>query len=117
MVGDMPHNWASAEFIRLTRHCLLLERGGELHLFEGLPAAWAKPGAVTRLRDVPTDFGPLSLEFVVAKDGSSGTLKLTPPRRNPPERIVLHLDQWSGATGRVDLPLRGTVKHTVKLAR
>ncbi len=25
--GDMPHNWASAEFLRLTRHCLILERG------------------------------------------------------------------------------------------
>ncbi|MGD0091875.1 MAG: hypothetical protein ABSE73_18325, partial [Planctomycetota bacterium] len=31
-VGDMPHNWASAEFIRLTRHLLVLERGAELHL-------------------------------------------------------------------------------------
>ena len=35
--GDMPHNWASAEFIRLVRDLLVLERGDELHLFEGLP--------------------------------------------------------------------------------
>ncbi|NOX54462.1 MAG: hypothetical protein GXP27_08470, partial [Planctomycetes bacterium] len=34
-VGDMPHNWASAEFIRLVRHSLVLERGRELHLLEG----------------------------------------------------------------------------------
>ena len=25
--GDMPHNWASAEFIRLTVHLLALDRG------------------------------------------------------------------------------------------
>ena len=39
-VGDMPHNWASAEFIRLTVHLLALDRRDELHLFEGLPVEW-----------------------------------------------------------------------------
>ena len=50
--GDMPHNWASAEFIRLVRHLLVLERGDELHLFEGLPAAWIRPGTPTRVRGI-----------------------------------------------------------------
>ena len=63
VVGDMPHNWASAEFIRLVRHSLILERGGELHLFEAFPPAWAKPGAVTKVKDILTEFGPVSLEF------------------------------------------------------
>ena len=27
VVGDMPHNWASAEFIHLVRHSLILECG------------------------------------------------------------------------------------------
>ena len=40
----MPHNWASGEFIRMVRHMLILERGGELHLLEALPKAWTKPG-------------------------------------------------------------------------
>jgi GH15 family glucan-1,4-alpha-glucosidase len=31
VVGDIPHNWASAEFIRLVRHSLILERWNELH--------------------------------------------------------------------------------------
>ena len=53
VVGDMPHNWASAEFIRLVRHSLILERGNELHLFEGMPAKWARPGAVTRCETSP----------------------------------------------------------------
>jgi hypothetical protein len=115
VVGDMPHNWASAEFIRLVRHSLVLERGNELHLFEAMPAKWARPGAVTRLRDIATEFGPVSLEFRVAKDGTSGVLKLTPPQRTPPARIVLHLDNWSGQTGTLDLPTRGGSRTEIKM--
>ena len=53
-VGDMPHNWASAEFIRLTVHLLALDRGDELHLLEGMPAngparAWS-PGSTASPR-------------------------------------------------------------------
>ena len=43
-VGDMPHNWASAEFIRLAVHLLALDRGDELHLLEGMPAQWLGAG-------------------------------------------------------------------------
>ncbi|MBN2506861.1 MAG: hypothetical protein JXQ71_09225 [Verrucomicrobia bacterium] len=115
-VGDMPHNWASAEFIRLVRHCLALERGNELHLFQGFPAAWARPGAVTRMHGIATEFGPLSLEFTVARDGRSGVLHLTPPRRTPPARILWHLGPWAAEPGAVALPTDGTVKKTVRLA-
>jgi hypothetical protein len=115
VVGDMPHNWASAEFIRLVRHSLILERGNELHLFEAMPANWARPGSVTKMRDIATEFGPVSFEFRVSKDGASGVLKLAPPQRTPPARIVLHLDNWSGKTGTLDLPLRGQSSTKVKL--
>jgi len=111
----MPHNWASAEFIRLVRHSLILERGSELHLFEAMPASWARPGAVTRMRDIATEFGPVSLEFRVSKDGAGGVLKVTPPQRTPPARIVLHLDNWSGQTGTLDLPIRGSSTTRIKL--
>jgi hypothetical protein len=117
VVGDMPHNWASAEFIRLVRHSLILERGNELHLFEAMPAKWARPGAVTRVRDIATEFGPVSLEFRMAKDGASGVLKLTPPQRTPPTRIVLHLDNWSGQTGTMELPTRGGSRTEIKMHR
>ena len=115
VVGDMPHNWASAEFIRLTRHCLALERGNDLHLFEGFPAKWAAPGAVTKMKDIATEFGPLSLEFRVSKDGQTGELRLNPPRRTPPERIVWHLDHWSGQTGAIDLPATKVTTRKIPL--
>ena len=117
VVGDMPHNWASAEFIRLVRHSLILERGDELHLFEGVPAKWVQPGAVIKVRDIATEFGPVSFEFRVARDGASGVLNLTPPQRTPPTRIVLHLDHWSGETGTRDLLVRGGSRSEVKLSR
>lgn len=116
VVGDMPHNWASAEFIRLTRHCLALERGSELHLFEGFSAKWAQPGAVTKMQGIVTEFGPLSLQFRVAKNGTTGELRLWPPMRNPPERILLHLDHWSGLSGTMELPVARTLRKTIRLS-
>ena len=115
VVGDMPHNWASAEFIRLVRHSLILERGNELHLFEGVPAKWAEPGAVIRARDIATEFGPMSVEFKVDGDGHSAVLKLTPPQRTPPERIILHLDHWSGQSGTRELPTRHRSRTEIRL--
>ena len=77
-VGDMPHNWASAEFIRLTTHLLALDRGDELHLLQGLPTAWTRPGMRTALNGVATPFGPLTMELVVHANGTSATLKVEP---------------------------------------
>ena len=93
--GDMPHNWASAEFIRLIRHLIVLERGPELHLLEGLPSAWTKPGAQTRLTAIPTSFGPMSLALRIAPDGRAATLDLDPPRREPITKIVVHLEPFA----------------------
>ena len=116
MVGDMPHNWASAEFIRLVRHLLALERGDELHLLEGLPASWITPGATTKLRNVQTEFGPLSMELTVAADGRSAHFAVTTPSRTPPRRIVLHLDGWSGRRGAMELPSTGMLERLIPLS-
>jgi hypothetical protein len=93
--GDMPHNWASAEFIRLIRHLMVLERGAELHLLEGLPSAWTKPGAETRLTDIPTSYGQMSLALRIAPDGRAATLDLDPPRREPMTKVVVHLEAFA----------------------
>jgi len=114
--GDMPHNWASAEFIRLVRHLLVLERGDELHLFEGLPAKWVRPGTVIGLRDILTEFGPMSLELRVAHDGSSASLELDPPRRTVSARIVLHLEGWSGRKGTIELSAKDPLETRIKLS-
>ena len=103
-VGDMPHNWASAEFIRLCTHLIELDRGSELHLFEGFPHQWAGPGMVTRLNGVLTPFGPLHLELRVAADGKSARLIMSKLRGPRPDKIVVHLSGLTGREQTVDLP-------------
>ncbi len=97
-VGDMPHNWASAEFVRLLIHLLALDRGNELHLFEGMPAAWAKPGMTTALNGAATPFGALTMTLRVSGDGKEAALHVQPLGDASCSRIVVHLDQWTGET-------------------
>ncbi len=89
-VGDMPHNWASAEFIRLTVHLLELDRGDELHLLEGLPPEWTGPGMITRLNGVETPFGPLEMTLQSDKQGRKATLSVKPVAANC-KAMVVHL--------------------------
>ncbi len=89
-VGDMPHNWASAEFIRLTIHLLALDRGDELHLLEGLPREWTGPGMVTRLKGVATPFGPLDMTVQTDKEGTKATVSVKPLAANC-RAIIVHL--------------------------
>lgn len=115
-VGDMPHNWASAEFIRLARHSLALERGSELHLLEGLPQSWLKPGAVSELDNAPTSFGPLSMRLQVSKDGKSARLRVLPPKRREPSAITLHLGAWAARPGTQPLAAGRRVELEIPLA-
>jgi len=95
--GDMPHNWASAEFIRLAVHLLALDRGSELHLFEGLPAEWTGPGMETRLAGIATPFGPLTCALRVEADGRVAVLDVAPLADASCERIVVHLGRWASS--------------------
>lgn len=104
-VGDMPHNWASAELIRLVRHLLVLERGNELHLLEGLPQRWLQAASETRLSQIPTSFGSLSLALRIAPDGKSAKLELDPPRREAPARIVVHAESLGAAGSLQPIPV------------
>jgi hypothetical protein len=89
-VGDMPHNWASAEFIRLTTHLLELDRGDELHLLEGMPAQWLKAGMTTKLNGVQTPFGSLRMTVQVDQQGRTATLEVKPLNANC-KSVVVHL--------------------------
>jgi len=110
-VGDMPHNWASAEFIRLTAHLIELDRGSELHLFEGLPSAWTKPGMVTKLDRIATPFGPLTMELKIAADGKTANLHLEPLADNSCTKIVVHAGTWTNSVKDVMLELDPKLRH------
>ena len=109
-VGDMPHNWASAEFIRLTIHLLALDRGDELHLLEGFPRQWAGPGMITRLKGVATPFGPLDLTVQAAQDGKTATLEVKPLAANC-KAVIVHLP--GGGTQQISAQQGGTLTFPV----
>jgi hypothetical protein len=98
VVGDMPHNWASAEFIRMIRHFILLERGSEMHLFEALPPTWTKPGMETKLKGVYTEFGIVDVNLIVTKDGKTADIRvsLNSTGHQKPSAVVIHLDALNG---------------------
>jgi len=60
-VGDMPHNWASAECILYLRHMLALEDGTTLRLLAGIGESELAVGEVLSLAQSPTRFGRLDL--------------------------------------------------------
>ncbi|MBE7559268.1 hypothetical protein HS125_10095 [bacterium] len=108
-VGDMPHNWASGEFLRMLRHAMILERGDSLHLLEGMPTVWTRPGGRTRLVDIPTSFGEMSLELSMDKAGRVATLKVHPPNRAPMHSLVVHTERFGRPVEQITLngkPLR-----------
>lgn len=109
-VGDMPHNWASAEFIRLTIHLLALDRGDELHLLEGFPREWAGPGMVTRLRGVATPFGPLDMTVQADKKGQTVKLSVKPLAANC-KALIVHLPD--GSTRQISPRQGGVVNFPV----
>jgi len=114
-VGDMPHNWASAEFIRLTVHLLELDRGNELHLLEGFPSEWALKGMVTQLNGVSTPFGPLYMELKVSADGNSAQLIVKRMTDSQLSKMVLHLKGLTGEDKTLELPINKDIDITIPL--
>ncbi|MEH1129641.1 hypothetical protein [Micromonospora sp. CPCC 206061] len=124
--GDMPHNWASAEFIRLVRHLLLMEVGETVRVLPGVPAEWTRPGDRLQASRTPTRFGPVDLDGVVDDDGSLHLDLDIPAAGRAPTAVTLHLPapfaaiRVDGApaarddTGGIALPTSGRIRVTAK---
>ncbi len=116
-LGDMPNSRVSADFIRLVRHLMVMERSNELHLFEGVPTTWTRPGMEIKLDNVLTDFGLLKFYIKFSDDGTSATLEmnLDTNNRRVPQRIVLHLDGIAGNPATMELELKPNLRKVLKL--
>jgi hypothetical protein len=68
---------------------LVHDRGEELHLLRAVPDWWLGEGEQIRVERAPTHFGVMDL--MVRGTASGVEVQLQPPRRQPPERIILHL--------------------------
>lgn len=88
-IGDMPHAWVGAEYIRSIMDCFAYERGSDSALVvgAGVPAAWVDqaPGVVARR--LPTVHGPLDL--AMRGDGRSVRVRLGGGLEVPPGGIVV----------------------------
>ncbi len=115
-VGDMPHNWASAEFIRMTVHMIEFDRGNELHLFEALPGQWLKPGAAVRLNELSTPFGRINLSLTVDSEGKTAVCHLQfLDEGHLPSKLVIHRNTWSSEKTSIGVPVQPEITQTIKL--
>jgi len=103
----IPHVTGACNYAIMLRHMLVHEAGDELHLLAAVPDWWLDDGKEIRVRRLPTHFGPLNL---TVRGGRKGVeVELDPPRRNPPDRIVLTLPK--------SRPLLGTLEEVDLVTR
>lgn len=62
-IGDMPHNWASAECVRYLRHMLILEDEENLRLLDGITKDDLDNYQPMTLTYSPTRWGRVSITF------------------------------------------------------
>ena len=86
-----------------------------MHLFEGLPKQWTKPGMVTQLNKIVTPFGPLTCSLRVSDDGTKATLQVEPLSDPTCEKIVVHLSPWATKTPNATMTLDPKKSHKVEI--
>jgi hypothetical protein len=89
-IGDMPHTWVAAGFVRSVRAMLAYERESDeaLVLAAGVPEAWVSGGKHVGVKRLPTYFGVLSYTLESERPGSL-TLRMSGDLEVPPGGIVL----------------------------
>ncbi|MBN2128530.1 MAG: family 20 glycosylhydrolase [Sedimentisphaerales bacterium] len=85
----IPHVTGACNYAIMLRHMLVHEAGEELHLLAAVPDWWLEEGREICLERLPTHFGEMALTVRGTAEGVE--VDLDPPKRNPPERIVLTL--------------------------
>ena len=86
-VGDMPHNWASAECVLYLRHMLALEDRRSLRLIEGISNVELASRQPWVIEKSPTRFGRVSLSL--EPEGRGWLLRFRREGGPPPDRLTL----------------------------
>ena len=89
-IGDMPHTWVGAGFIRAVRAMLAYEREDDdaLVLAAGIPAEWVMSDAGVKVRRLPTHYGVLNYSLR-GESVDTVRLRVTGDVALPPGRIVV----------------------------
>jgi hypothetical protein len=88
-IGDMPHAWAGSDFIRAVRSMLVFERERDTALVvgAGIPESWVRDTVGVTVRELPTQYGPLS--YSMRGDGKKVVVELSGHLSLPSEKIVI----------------------------
>ena len=97
-VGDMPHNWASAECVLYLRHMLALEDGRDLRLLAGVGDFEVAGGQPLRIVQSPTRFGRIDLSLEPLDGHNGWRLKFQRGTGPAPENV--HIPATLGSGGR-----------------
>jgi hypothetical protein len=84
-----PHGCFAAKYLSLYRNCLVRETPDALYLGSALSPAWVLPGERVRVKNAPTDFGPVSYDLDGVAGGARLTLKLDGGARTKPLRKIV----------------------------
>ncbi len=87
----LPHLYSATQQLRLLRHMILREDGDTLRIGEAIPRAWLANGKSVKIMSAPTRFGDVSAVITSQVAKKSISLKLTPPTRNAPKKIMITL--------------------------
>jgi hypothetical protein len=88
--GDtIPHVTGACNYAVMLRHMLVHETEDELWLLPAVPDGWLEAGQEIRIARLPTHFGEMSLQVRGTAEGVQ--VEISPPRRNPPQRVALYL--------------------------
>ena len=71
-------------------------RPDELHLLRLMPLAWLPPKQAAIFRNVPTEFGPVTLETRLSKDGKTLDVTYQPAFRGTAPKVWLHVPPLQG---------------------
>jgi hypothetical protein len=88
-VGDMPHNWASAECIRYLRHMLVLEDAWNLRLLAGIGDPELSVSAPLQVRSSPTRFGRIDVTLEPLDRNSGWRLKFRRGAGPAPAKLTM----------------------------
>jgi hypothetical protein len=99
-LGDMPHTWVGAEYVRALFGMLMHEEDDRLDLLPGVPPSWVA-GEGLRISELPTAFGTLSMS--ARQDGTVMRVLLEPGLR---DNTPLEVD-WPGRRRPVAVTVNG----------
>ncbi len=85
----IPQGTSAGKLIQALRNMLVREQEGILVLLSALSPEWARPGAMIKVVDAPTTFGPLS--FTVTASEEALIVQLPSQFRNAPQHILVRL--------------------------